>query len=106
MKRDNEPLCHDFKAAAHFKHYTQTWDPFYIYKLSYGTNGNERNYFVFKTIKLKAKFALNMDQKGEHPLSKEFCYFDGKLKHCKGFVTLTASVYHPVLPKLIPLANI
>jgi hypothetical protein len=45
-----------------------------------------------------------MDRESEHPLSKEFCFFDGKVKRCKGFVTLTASVYHPVLRKLIPLA--
>lgn len=48
--------------------------------------------------------ALDMNQTGKHLLSNEFCYFDGKVKRCKGFVTLTASVYHPLLRKLIPLA--
>lgn len=34
----------------------------------------------------------------------EFCFFDGKRKRCRGFVTLTASVYHPLLRKQVPLA--
>ncbi|CAB3994344.1 Angiopoietin-1 receptor [Paramuricea clavata] len=66
---------------------------------------NDRKSFVFKTSKLKAKFALNMDQSGEHILNNEFCYFDGKVKRCKGFVSLTASVYHPLMRKLVPLAT-
>ena len=60
---------------------------------------------VFKTNKLKVQFALNMDRAGEHILGKEFCYFDGKVKRCMGFISLTASVYHPVLRKLVPLAT-
>ena len=49
IKRNNEPLGHEFEAVAHFKQYTQTRDPFYIYKLRYGTgtNSDERNSFVF-----------------------------------------------------------
>lgn len=33
------------------------------------------------------------------------CYFDGKVKRCKGFTSLTASVYHPALKKMVPLAT-
>jgi len=46
-----------------------------------------------------------MDQSKDHLLSEEVCFCDGKVKRCKGFVSLTASVYHPVLRKLIPLAT-
>lgn len=46
-----------------------------------------------------------MDRAGEHLLKDEFCYFDGKVKSCKGFVSFTASVYHSMLRKLIPLAT-
>ncbi|CAB4012392.1 Hypothetical predicted protein [Paramuricea clavata] len=61
---------------------------------------------VFKSSKLKAQFALNMDcATSENKLSEEFCFFDGKVKQCRGLVSLTASVYHPVLKKLIPLAT-
>ena len=61
--------------------------------------------FVFKTSTTKIKMALNMDKKGEHFLSKEFCFFDGKRKQWNGFIALTASVYHPLLRKQLPLAT-
>ena len=44
---------------------------------------------------------LNMDREGDLFLHEEFCFFNGKRKRCKGFVTLTASVYHPLLRKQI-----
>ena len=37
-------------------------------------------------------------------LSNKYRFFDGKVKRCKNFVTLTASVYHPMLQKQLPLA--
>ena len=46
-----------------------------------------------------------MDCNGDHFLSSEFCFFDGKRKRCCGFVTLTASVHHPLLRKQVPLAT-
>ena len=61
-------------------------------------------YFVFKTSKERMKIALNMDREGEHFMREEYCYFDGKVKRCRNFVTLTASTYHPILKKQIPLA--
>ena len=45
-----------------------------------------------------------MDKNGDHFLKEEYCFFDGKCKWCRGFVTLTVSVYHPLLRKQIPLA--
>ena len=35
---------------------------------------------------------------------KNIVFFDGKFKRCRNFVTLTASVYHPLLKRQIPLA--
>ena len=46
---------------------------------------------------------MNMD--AQHLLSNEYCFFDGKVKKCKNFVTLTANVYHPMLQKQLPLAT-
>ena len=106
MKQKNEPYGHDLEAVAHFKEYTDVRDPYYIYKLKYNSSdkfGGQS--YVFKTSKLKIKCALNMDRAGERLLKDECCYFDGKVKRCKGFVSLTASVYHPMLRKLIPLAT-
>ena len=47
-----------------------------------------------------------MDRVEDHFLHEEFCFFDGKRKRkrCRGFVTLTASVYHPLIRKQITLA--
>ena len=44
-----------------------------------------------------------MDRDGEHFMRDEYCYFDGKVKRCRNFVTLTASTYHPILKRHIPL---
>jgi len=49
------------------------------------------------------KTALNMDR-NEHFSKEEYCFFDGKFKRCRDFVTLTASVYHPLLNRQIPPA--
>ena len=46
-----------------------------------------------------------MDEAGDHFLNSEYCFFDGKRKRCRDFVTLTASVYHPLLRKQVPLAT-
>ena len=46
-----------------------------------------------------------MDMNKDHFLAREFCFFDGKHKRAKGYVTLTASVYHPLLRRQIPLAT-
>jgi len=53
----------------------------------------------------KLNVVLNMGCNGDHFLSSEFCFFDGKRKRSRGFVTLTASVYHPLLRKQIPLVT-
>ena len=44
-----------------------------------------------------------MNKDGNHFLSKEYCFFDGKKKRCRNYTTLTASVYHPLLKKQVPL---
>ena len=48
--------------------------------------------------------AHNMNMDGEHFLKEEYCFFDGKEKRCRNYTTLTASVYHPLLRKQVPLA--
>ena len=37
-------------------------------------------------------------------LANEFCCFDGKVHRTKAFTTLTATLYHPLLQRQIPLA--
>ena len=52
--------------------------------------------FVFKTSQERIEIAMKMNKDGEHFLRDEYCYFDGKVKRCKDYVTLTASTYHPL----------
>ena len=50
------------------------------------------------------EMAKSMDRNGNHFLKDEYYYFDGKVRRCRNFVTLTASVYHPLLKRQVPLA--
>lgn len=89
---------------AHFKQYCDVKDPLYFYKINDNTGNPDRTSFVFKLSTFKAKIAINMDRHKKHFLAQEFCFFDEKHKRAKGYVTLTASVYHPLLRRQIPLA--
>lgn len=94
----NEPHGHNFEAVAHLKQFS----------ITFRLGNSERPSFVFKTSKLKALFALNMDETKDHIFSKKFCFFflfDGKVKRCNGFVSLTTSVYHPIIRKLVALVT-
>ena len=59
---------------------------------------------VFKTSAKKLEIAKQM-LKIDHFMAKEYCFFDGKVNRAREYVTLTASVYHPVLCKQVSLAN-
>ena len=85
MKKENEPHGHNFEAVAHFKPYADNRDPYYVYKLNDKRGSPEKPSFIFKTSRLKAKFAINMDRYKDNILSNEFCFFDGKVKRCRGF---------------------
>lgn len=103
MKETIEPVGHNFEAVVTFKQYCDQKDKFFTYKVNDKRGNPDKPSFVFKTSEQKAKMALKMDKEGDHFLKSEF-YFDGKYKRCRDFVTLTASVYHPLLRKQITLA--
>ena len=104
VKRDMKPAGHNIEAVTVFKEYCDKKDTSFIYKINDRRGNPETPSFVFKTSETKAKIALNMDRGWDHFLHEEFCFFDGKRKRCRGFVTLTASVYHPLIRKQITLA--
>jgi len=105
LKKDIEPVGHNFEAVVTFKQYCDEKDEFYVYKVNDRRGNPDKPSFVFKSSREKAKIALNMNRNGSHYLNSEFCYFDGKYKRCCGFVTLTASVYHSLLRKQIILGT-
>lgn len=88
-----------FNAVEDLKSYTDVQDPFMIYDI------NENEQFVFKTSTSQMKIAMEMDEGGNHYLNEEYCHFDGNHKRVKTFVTITASVYHPLLRKQVVLAT-
>ena len=75
-----------------------------MYKINDRRGNPDQPSYVFKTSTEKMKLAVSMDKGKDDFLSQEFCFFDGKHNRCRGFITLTASVYHPLLRKQIPLA--
>ena len=79
--------------------YTDEKDPLLIYTL------NENEQIVFKTSHSKMMLANEMDMDAQYFLSNKYYFFNGKVKRCKNVVTLTASVYHPMLQKQLPLAT-
>ncbi|KAK3735687.1 hypothetical protein QZH41_003353 [Actinostola sp. cb2023] len=105
VKKDIEPFGHNYEAVVSFKQYCDKKDVLYIYKMNDRRGNPDQPSYVFKTSTQKVKIALNMDADGEHFMKSEYCFFDGKRKRCRGFVTLTASVYHPLLRKQIALAT-
>ena len=99
-----EPHGHNFEAVVTFKEYCDKKDTLYVYKLNDLRGNPDSPSFVFKTSTGKMKLAIAMDRGGDNFMSDEFCFFDGKHNRCRGFITLTASVYHPLLRKQVPLA--
>ena len=100
--KQKRPNGHSFEAVSVLKKKTDLKDAFLIYKANDGSL-NEQPSYVFKSSKLRANMAINMDRTEDHVLSKEYCHFDGKHDRCKNCVTLTASVYHPVLRRMVKL---
>ena len=88
----------NFEAVKEYKKYTDSKDDLLVYVV------DKNNQHVFKTSTVQMNVAKKMSSDSSHPLAKEFCCFDGKAKRTKNFVTLTASVYHSLLQRQIPLA--
>ena len=75
------------------------------YKLNDRRGNSDKQLLVFKTSKFRVTFAPSTDRTEDHVLSKEFVFFDGRVKSCKGLVSLTASVNHSLIRRLVPLAT-
>ena len=104
LKKSVNPSAENFEALATFKQYVNKEDKLLVYRFNDKRCNPDIPSYVFKTSKVRMQMARNMDRDCDHFLNKEFCYFDGKVKRCRNYVTLTASVYHPMLKRQIPLA--
>ena len=94
-----QPYGEGYVAIREYELYTDEKDPILIYSL----NQNEQK--VLKTSRSKMMIANEVDMDDQHHLSNEYCFFDGKVKKCKNFVTFIASFYHPMLENQLPLAT-
>ena len=104
VKKNINPQEENFEGLVTFKQYCDKKDNLYIFKVNDRRGNPDKPSHVFKTSKVKMQMAFEMDQDRQHYLNKEYCFCDGKRKRCGNFTTLTASVYHPLLRKQVPLA--
>ena len=86
-------------ALRNFKAHTDRKDRLLIYRISTSPNP-----IVFKSSTCKMKIASKLNPSSGHFLSTGYVYFDGTTGRCKETTTLTASIYHPLLKKQVPLA--
>ena len=96
--KEMEPYGKEFEAVNESKSFTDETDIWLIYDV------NENKDYVFKTSNTKMSMTNKM-QNEEHLLKDEYCCFDGKHGRVRNYVTLTASLYHPVLQKQVALAS-
>ena len=101
--REMNPFGHSFEAIGILKESTDQKDKFLIYEVN-DRRLNGSPFFVFKTSKFQMGLAFQMDRKKSNLLSTEYCHFDGKADRCPGYTTLVASVFHPILHQMCPLA--
>ena len=102
-KKEIHPSGENFEAVVTFKLYCDEKDNLLVYKVNDSRGNPDVPSFVFKTSRERMDIAMKMNKDGDHFLKEEYCYFDGKVKRCRNYVTLTASTYHPLLKKQIPL---
>lgn len=102
-KKEIHPSCENFEAVVTFELYCDEKDNLLVYKVNDSRGNLDMPSFVFKTNRERMDIAMKMNKDGDHFLQEEYCYFDGKVKRCRNYVTLTASTYHPLQKKQIPL---
>jgi len=100
------PHGHNFDAVAEIKKKTDEKDKYLIWKINNRNFGNGQGSYVFKMSKEKVEMCVQMDtDSSDHPLAKEFCFFDAVHSRCQGFKTLTLWVWHPTMNELVNLAT-
>ena len=97
--------AHSFDAVGVQKEKTDKSDKFWIYEVNNSKLRHGTSDYVFKTSKVMAQVAINMDASGDHYLSKEVAFFDAAHKRVKDYKAFALWVYHPKLRRLMRIAN-
>jgi hypothetical protein len=102
--KELHPHGHSFKAVQILKNSLDKKDPLYTFEVNDNQFNSDEPIFVFSTSTGKMKLAATMtrDQDLSHKFA--YCFFDGKHGRVQGMKTLTASVFHCGLRKMVRLA--
>ena len=105
--QSTHPFGHSIDALKRLKLESEKTDKYYIFDIRDAalSASVQTKTHVFKMSKTAAKIAIDMDKEGNHFMAKEYCFFDGNHKRCRGFITLGCYVYHPLLRRIIRLAT-
>ena len=106
VRKELHPHGHSFEAVQILKNSLDKKDPLYIFEVNDNQFNSDEPTFVFSTSTGKRKLAATMtrDQNLSHKFA--YCFFDGKHGRIQGMKTLTASVFHCGLRKMVRLAVI
>ena len=104
VRKELHPEGHSFEAVQLLKTRLDKKDPLYIFDMNDSRFNSDRPTFVFSTSQEKMLLASKMQRNSKFLLEKEYCHFDGKHGRVRGMKTLTASVFHPLLGKMVRLA--
>jgi hypothetical protein len=95
-----------FEAVGDFKKTTDADDEMLIYKMNNKDLNGEPSY-VFKSSTKMAQLAIEMDIESTHVnvMQEEPVFFDGMHKRVKGYKTLSAWTYSPLMCRVLRLAT-
>ena len=98
---------HSFKAIAFLKQTTDRVDEFHIYDWNDGLRQPDQPLFVFKSSRLMAQVALQMDSNvfGEHPMNEEYVFMDAMHARVRDYKTVTLWTYSSLTKGLLRLAT-
>ena len=102
-KYDIDGHGHSFDALGKLKEKADEKDKYYVYKMNNRSMNGQASY-VFKSSRIKAECALQMDKESDGPLAQEFCYFDAMHSRFRGFKTITLWVLHPLIRRMLKIA--
>lgn len=103
LRKQTNPLGHNFEALASYKHKCDEKDKYLIYRVNNRALNGKPSY-VFKSSHAMAELALSMNRDGQGILKEEFAFVDAKHDRCRHYKTVTLWTYHPVLRKVVQLA--
>ena len=92
LEKQSNPYGYVFECVSTLKQETDEDDEYLIYSIN-KTSEYGKPLYVFKASKFLLSLALRLDRNEDDYLSKEWVFFDGSHKRCRGFKTVTVAFY-------------